>query len=69
MSDDLLKDDEIITVKLPRKDYEIMRKLIRERETMDNVTAAIKSFWIWGLAGSILTVWALWDKIVHKVPV
>lgn len=55
-------DDEIITVQLPRSEYKVMRELIKERETYNNLVHKLKTNWIWFIAGGILTLWALWDK-------
>lgn len=63
MSDDLNKENEIVTVELPRWQVEIIKQLVKERNTMNNVTHFIKSWWIWVVAGGILTLWTLWDKI------
>ena len=56
-------DDQIINVKMPRKDYEIMRQLIRERHTMNNVTAVLKNTYIWIVASGILALYAGWAQI------
>lgn len=56
-------DDQVITVKLPRKDYEIMRLLIKREQTLNNVTNILRSSWVWIVGGGILTLWLLWDKI------
>lgn len=55
--------DEIINIRLPRKDYETMRQLIAERQTMGHVKAIVTSSWVWVVAGGLLAVFALWDKI------
>jgi len=54
---DLTKDDELITVQLPVKDYKVMREIIAERQAMSVVMKiANKIFWI---AGGILSVFGL----------
>lgn len=63
MIDEDNKDDEIINVKLPRKDYETVRQIIRERQAMGFIKSWLTTSWVWVVAGGVLTVWALWDKI------
>jgi hypothetical protein len=63
MSDDLLKDDEIVIVKLPRDEYEIVRQMIKERQAMNLIKGWLTTWWVWVVAGSVLSVWTLWDKI------
>lgn len=63
--DEVDKQDEIVEVKLPRRDYETLRALLERERTYTNLTSYLKSFWIWAIAGGILTVWALWDKIIN----
>ncbi len=60
------KDEELVTVKLPRKDYQILKEVLKREEVYGWVAVKIKSFWVWAVAGGILTVWALFDKIVDK---
>lgn len=67
MSDDLTKDDEIVVVKLPKNEYLVMRQLIKERETMNNITAVLKSSWIWVVVSGAVAVITLWDTIKIKV--
>lgn len=56
-------EDQVINVKMPRKDYETMRRLIRERQTMDNVTAILKNTWVWVVVSGVLGCLALWNQI------
>ena len=54
MSDDHNKEDQIITVQLPLKDYKTMRELIEERQAVDGLRKiAAKIFWF---AGGILSL-------------
>lgn len=69
MIDEDNKEDEVITFKLPRKEAEIIRQMIRERQAMNYIKGWVSTWWVWMVAGGILSVWALWDKIFHKVPV
>ena len=61
------KFDEIITVHLPRKDYDVMRQMIRERETMNNITAVLKNTWVWVVVTGAVAVFTLWDALKVKV--
>lgn len=56
--------DEIIDVKLPRSEYDTLRELLKREEAYNYFTSKVKSFWVWTVAGGVLTVWALWDQFV-----
>lgn len=57
------RDDEVITIRMPRKDYLVMKQLIKERQTMNNITAILKASWVWVVVSGVLGCWYLWDKI------
>lgn len=57
------KDDEIIAVNLPRKDYKILREVIERERTYTWFKAYMRSWWVWALAGGVITVLTLGDKI------
>ena len=63
MTENDFKDNELIVVQLPRKDFQKLEKIIAREEAMDWFTAKIQSWWIFTIAGGVLAVWALWDKI------
>lgn len=51
-------DDIIIEVKLPLKDYKVMRELIEERQAMEGLKRWLSSRVIWVAAGIISLVGA-----------
>jgi hypothetical protein len=61
--DEINKDDQIITIKLPRSQAEILRTMIKREETYSNITATMKSSWIWVVAAGVITLFSLWDTI------
>lgn len=61
--DEMNKQDEIVTVRLPRSEYETLRALIQERETYRNVATMVKTHWIWIVGGGALALYTLWDKL------
>ncbi|PSH64646.1 hypothetical protein CU103_12235 [Phyllobacterium sophorae] len=61
------KQDEIIEVKIPRKDYETLRDMIEREQSYTYITAYLKSFWLWAVIGGILTVWSFWDKLAGLI--
>jgi hypothetical protein len=69
MTDEDNKDDEVITFKLPRRDAEVVRQMIREREAMNYIKGWFTTWWVWMVAGGVISVWTLWDKVFNKVPV
>jgi 5-bromo-4-chloroindolyl phosphate hydrolysis protein len=59
MTQDVTKDDEIIEVRLPLKDYKIMREMIEERQAMNGIKKLLtKLFWI---AGGLLSLLGLFE--------
>ena len=52
-------DDEIVEVRLPRKDLRLMREMIEERQAMNGVRKIMtRVFWF---AGGLLTVVGLFE--------
>lgn len=66
MSDDDFKDDELITIKLPRKDYEMLKTMIKREEASQWFINSLKHSWVWVVGGGILTLFLLWDRIGVK---
>lgn len=62
-NNDDFKEDELINIKLPRKQYEVLKTMIEREETYTRLTNALKSSWIWVIGGGILTLILLWDRI------
>lgn len=60
-------EDEIINVRLPRKDYELMRKMIQREHVFSWLERTFKASAIWVIAGGILSVILLWDKLVGMI--
>lgn len=60
MTDNLGNEDIIIEVKLPLKDYKIMREIIEERQAMNGMRKwlSTKVFW---LVGGILSCLGLFE--------
>lgn len=54
MQDDLTKDDEIVNVQLPLRDYRQLRELLDERQAMAGMKKLVqKAFW---LAAGLLSI-------------
>lgn len=66
MNDDI-RGDEIIDVKMPRKDFKTIQKMVEERQAYDTITSKLKSYWIWAVVGGVLTVFTLWDAIKIRI--
>jgi hypothetical protein len=62
MNDDF-KDDELIDIRLPRKEYNTLKTMIEREETYTRITGSLKSSWIWVVGGGALTILLLWDKL------
>lgn len=64
MTESDYKDLELVEVKLPRKDLEILREMLEREAAYSWFTKKLKSYWIWGVAGGVLTVALLYHEIV-----
>lgn len=60
MSEDDYKEIEIIDVKLPRKDYETLKRVLEREDAYHWLTSKMKSFWVWTVAGGVLTFIAIY---------
>lgn len=60
------KDDELINIKLPRRQYEVLKNMIEREQSYDRLTSTLKSSWIWIVGGGILTLFLLWDRLGIK---
>lgn len=65
--DDINKDDEIINVRLPRSEYEMLRTILKRETAYSIVGKKLLNYWIYIVGGSALGVFAFWDKIVEKL--
>lgn len=63
------KNDELVNVKLPRGDLEIIRNVIKREKAYNWFTGAMKSTSIWIVAGGVVTLFVLWDKIIALIGV
>lgn len=57
------KDDEIIEVKLPRKDYETLRDILARENAYTWFKSTMRSWWVWSVAGGILSIFMFFDTI------
>lgn len=60
------KDDEIITVFLPRRDYLILRDIIEDRRSTSRFIARTKSFFL-TLSGIVAAWYFLGEKIIDFI--
>lgn len=60
MSEHIDKQDEIVNVSLPRKDYETLRELIDTRQALSGFKKWLQTGILW-VAGSLLTVFGLYE--------
>lgn len=57
------KQDEIIDVRLPRKDYETLREVIERENAYTWFKTTIRSWWVWAIAGGLISIFTLSDVI------
>lgn len=63
MNDEMYKEEELVNIKLPRKEYEILKTMIKREEASQWFVNYMKSSWVWIVGGGILSVILLWDRI------
>lgn len=54
--------DEIITVQMPRKDYEILREIIEDRQAMRGIRRFIQDKLVW-IAGTIMVLAGCYEAL------
>lgn len=64
MSDDDFKEDELISIKLPRAQYEILKTMIKREQAYNWFKKALTNSGLWVVGGGILTLLLLYDKII-----
>ena len=57
------KDDELIDVQLPRSQYKILKEVIQREEAYNWCYRMIVTNWIFIVAGGVLTVLLLFEKL------
>lgn len=57
------KDDELIDVQLPRPQYKILKEVIQREEAYNWFYRMIVTNWIFIVAGGVLTVLLLFEKL------
>lgn len=54
---------ELVVIKIQRKDLELFRKLLERERAYTWLMGTLTSWWIWTIAGGVITLLALYDKI------
>ena len=56
--------DEVINVRLPRKDYELLREILVRENAYSWLGNRIRSFWVFVIAGGLLATFTLGEKLI-----
>jgi hypothetical protein len=56
------KNEELINIKLPRSQYDILKKMLREREAYTTLSTQVKNSWIWIVGSGVLAFMLLYDR-------
>lgn len=59
------KDDEVISVNMSRKDYQILRDMIERERAYNWMKNSLRSFWLWAVIGGILSLLTFGDRIFN----
>lgn len=57
------KQDELIEIKLPRHDYEVLKTMIKRENAYNWLISAIRTNILWVIGGGALTFLVLYDKL------
>lgn len=63
MTQEDYKADEVIDVRLPRKDYETLREMLERENAYTWFKSTARSWWVWTVAGGVITLITFWDSI------
>ena len=63
MTEEDFKDDQLISIKLPRSQYELLKTMIKREEAYNWVINGLRNNLVWIVSGGILTIFMLYDKI------
>ena len=63
MTDNDYKQDEIIDVKLPRKDFETLREILERESAYTWLKSTMRSWWLWTVVAGIIGVISLYDIV------
>ena len=55
--------DELIEVKLPKEQYELLKQMVKEREAYNLITNKLKNWFLWTVVGGFMTVFSFWEQI------
>jgi hypothetical protein len=61
--DEDFKEDELINIKLPRSQYELLKVMIKREQAYNWFTNWMRNNVLWVIGGGILTFLLLYDKI------
>ena len=67
MSDELNKDDEIVDVRLPLREYRALREILEREQAYSWLKRTIRSWWVFAIAGGVITLLTFWDKLTQIV--
>ena len=60
----MIDEEDIVTVRHLKSEAETLKQLIKEREAYNFLINKLKTYWIFTVAGGVLVVWALYEKLV-----
>ena len=61
--EDPFRDDELVTVQLPRSQFTLLKTILKREQAYNWFSGLISHSWIWVVAGGLFAVWGLYDKI------
>lgn len=67
MSDELNKWDELVDVRLPRKEYEKLREILMREQAYSVLTNKVRSWWVFAVAGGLIALVTFWEKFSSLV--
>lgn len=65
--EDINTEDELVSIKMSRKDYRTMKRVIEREQAHEWFSTTIKRYWIWVVGSGVLTLFLLYKEVFQKV--
>lgn len=56
------KNDELVEVRLPLKEYKALREILEREQAYSLLINKLRSWWVFAVAGGAITLMSFWDK-------
>ena len=57
------RDDELIDIRLPRNEYQVLKEMLKREEALGWFKSWIRTWWVWIGIGGIISIITLFEKL------